>query len=96
MFLKKIAISTMLLIHNGLYLQLLSVLISASVEDPKDPGEGTTFLIMFFLPILVLNILVNICLLYGFKKRTAIVTGFMVGTIQIVYFVFLVSLMNII
>lgn len=96
MSLKKISVGTMLLLHNTIYLNILPVLIAASVEDPQDAGEGMTFLIIVFLPLLILNILVNTFLLFGLKKRTAIVTGFMIMAVQSIYFVFLLSLINII
>lgn len=96
MSLKKVLIGVMLLLHNTIYFSILPVLIAASVEDPQDVGEGMAFLLIVFLPLLILNILANILLLFCLEKRIAIIVGFIIGVTQIVYFVFLLSLMNII
>lgn len=75
---------------------MLSVLVTASIEDPHDPGEGTTFLIVVFLPLLILNILANTSLLFCLEKRGARIIGFIIGLIQISYIIFILSLANII
>lgn len=96
MSIKKTGVGIMLLLHNTIYVSILSVLVAASIEDPHDPGEGTAFLIVVFLPLLILNVLANTSLLFCLEKRVARIIGFVIGLIQISYVIFILSLANII
>lgn len=86
---KEAIVGYTLLVHNIVYLYVLPVLIATSIEDHQQPGEGIGFLGTVTLPIVLINIFLNVALLVNFEKKKAMYIGLIIYTIIIIRIIWL-------